>query len=84
MKTIELTKATATLAEYADKLGSEPVILTSNGKPVAALISLENMDLETIALSTDPQFLELIEHARTQHKSEGGIPAKEMRRRLGL
>jgi hypothetical protein len=45
---------------------------------------LNNIDFETIALSTNPRFLEVIEQARAQHKSEGGILAEEMRRRLGL
>lgn len=84
MKTIELVNATESLAKYADKLGNEPVILTSGGKPVAALVSLENVDLETISLSTNPQFVELIEQARARHKHEGGISAEEMRRRLNL
>jgi len=84
MKTIELSSATATLAEYTDKLGSEPVILTSDGVPVAALISLENMDLETIAMSVNPQFMALIEHASMQHQEAGGIAAEEMRPRLNL
>jgi hypothetical protein len=84
MRTIELANATATLAEYADKLGDEPVILTSGGRPVAALISLENVDLETISLSTNPRFLEIIEHSRMRYQQEGGISAEEMRRRLNL
>jgi len=84
MKTLELSEATATLAEYADELGSEPVILTNDGVPVAALISLENVDLETIALSTNPQFIELIERSRVRHKTEGGTSSADMRRRLNL
>jgi hypothetical protein len=84
MKTIEIIEATATLAEYAGKLGDEPVILTSDGKPIAAFISLENVDLETISLSTNPQSVNIIEHARQRHKGEGGISAAEMRRRLNL
>jgi PHD/YefM family antitoxin component YafN of YafNO toxin-antitoxin module len=84
MRTIELAEATASLADYADKLGTEPVILTHDGKPVAALISLENVDLETVSLSTNPQFIEIIEKARAQYKREGGISAQEVRRRLDL
>jgi PHD/YefM family antitoxin component YafN of YafNO toxin-antitoxin module len=82
MKTIELAEAIYPLAEYVEKLGNEPIILTNDGKPVAALISLENMDLETISLSTDPQFLKIIENSRARYKSEGGISAEEMSRRL--
>ena len=82
MKTLEMAKATAPLADYARKVTSEPVIVTVDGKPVAALVSIENADLETATLSTNPQFLALIERSRARHKAEGGVSSVEMRRRL--
>ena len=84
MKKLELSKATAPLAEYARDLNKEPVILTAAGKPIAALVAIENADLETVTLSTHPQFLALIERSRARQKSERGISSKELRRRLGL
>ena len=84
MKTLEMAKATAPLAEYAREVSKEPVILTVKGRPVAALVPIENADLETVTLSTHPQFLALIERSRARQKSEGGISGSEMRRRLGL
>lgn len=84
MRTLEMVKATAPLAEYVRDISIEPVILTVNGKPVAALVSIENADLETVTLSTHPQFLALIERSRARQKAEGGISSTEMRRRLGL
>ncbi len=84
MKTLEMAKATASLAEYAQKLHREPVILTRKGKPVAALVSIENVDWETVTLSNDPRFLELIERSRARQKTEGGISSAVMRRRLGI
>ncbi len=82
MKILELNQATDSLADYARKVQKEPVILTDEGKPVAALISIENADWETIALSTNRQFIELIERSRERHKGEGGISSAEMRKRL--
>ncbi len=84
MKTLEVVDAVAPLAEYARNLNDEPVILTIGGKPVAALVALSNIDLETAALSNHPQFLALIERSRTRQKSEGGISTEEMRHRLGI
>jgi antitoxin (DNA-binding transcriptional repressor) of toxin-antitoxin stability system len=84
MKTLEMKQATASLAEYARDVKKEPVILTVAGKPVAALIAIENADAETVSLSTDPRFLGLIERSRARHSAEGGIRGPEMRRRLGL
>jgi hypothetical protein len=48
------------------------------------VIAIENVDLETISLSTNPQFLALIERSRARQESEGGISSDEMRRRLRL
>ncbi len=82
MKVIEKADATATLAEYAAEIGSGPVIVTSQGRPVAALVPIENADLETVSLSTNPQFLDLIERCRASVRAEGGISSEEMRRRF--
>jgi antitoxin (DNA-binding transcriptional repressor) of toxin-antitoxin stability system len=84
MKTLEMAKATAPLAEYVQDLSKEPVILTVGGRPVAALVPIENADLETVTLSTHPQFLALIERSRARQKAEGGLSSAEMRQRLGL
>ena len=84
MKTLEIADATASLAEYARDVGQEPVILTVDGKPVAALVAIANADLETVTLSHHSQFLALIERSRARQKVEGGISSEEMRRRLGL
>lgn len=64
MKIIEQTEAVAPLAAYAADIAQEPVIVTVNGKPVAALVAIENADLETVSLSTNFAFLALIERSR--------------------
>ena len=79
MKTIEATKSKTTLEEYLQNLTDEPLLITVKGKPVAALISVENIDLETAKLSSHPDFIKIIERARSRYKSEGGISSKEMR-----
>jgi prevent-host-death family protein len=84
MKIVEIAEAQATLAEYASGLTEEPVIITSNGQPIAALVTLENADMETISLSTNPKFIELIERSRAQRRSASGVSSAEMRHRLGL
>lgn len=82
MKTVEMDKATKTLAEYAR--ATEPLVITQEGKPVAVLLPLENADLETVSLSTDPRFLALIERSRSRLAQEGGLSSEEVRRQLGL
>ncbi len=82
MKVVETTDGTESLADYASKIASGPVIVTSHGQPVAALVPIENADLETISLSTNPAFIALIERSRARAESEGTISADEMRRRF--
>jgi len=84
MRIIEQVDAKAPLAEYTAEVDKEPVIVTSKGKPIAALVSIENVDLETVSLSTNPKFLELIERSRARQRAEGGISSEEIRRRLGV
>ena len=82
MKTLEMSKATAPLADHAREVDKEPVIVTENGRPVAALMPIENADHETVSLGTNARFLALIERSRQRHDGEGGISSDEMRRRL--
>ena len=82
MKVIEKDDATATLGEYAGDIDGGPVIVTNHGQPVAALVAIENADMETVSLSTNRQFLDLIERSRARARTEGGISSEEMRRRF--
>ncbi|MBI4518173.1 MAG: type II toxin-antitoxin system prevent-host-death family antitoxin [Deltaproteobacteria bacterium] len=79
-----MAKATAPLADYVRDVRRQPVVVTRRGRPVAALMPIENADQETATLSTNPQFLALIERSRRRHRAEGGISSEEMRRRLGV
>lgn len=84
MKVIEMSNATSTLAEYASEVDREPVIITSNGKPVAVLLAIDDVDLETISLRDNPEFQAILAKSRARLKAEGGISSQEMRHRLGL
>lgn len=84
MKTIEQKEATEALAKYVSQMADEPMIVTVKGKPIAALVPVNNSDMETVSLSSNPEFLALIERSRARHKEEGGISSEEIRRRLGL
>ncbi|OQX28188.1 MAG: hypothetical protein BWK80_01500 [Desulfobacteraceae bacterium IS3] len=84
MRTLDIGEATKPLAEYANIVTSGPVIITSRGKALMALIDLEHTDLESLSLGTNPDFMEIINNSRERHSKEGGISGEEMRRRLGL
>ncbi len=83
IRTVDVNEAVRPLAEYAQQIAAGPVVVTVKGRPVAVMLAIENADQETISLSTNPQFLALIERSRARQKREGGISSTEMRRRLG-
>jgi PHD/YefM family antitoxin component YafN of YafNO toxin-antitoxin module len=82
MKAIELSEATRPLSDYAKELGKEVIVLTFNKKPLAALVSLENVDKESLALSTNPEFMEIIEAAREEFRSGKKLSIEEMKREV--
>jgi antitoxin (DNA-binding transcriptional repressor) of toxin-antitoxin stability system len=82
MRIVDIKDATHTLAEYAVEIGDCPIIVASDGTPVAALVPIENADLEVSSLSTSREFLELIERSRARVRAEGGLSSEQMRRRI--
>ena len=82
MKTIEIADATSPLADYVPGVQSEPLVITEHGKPTAVILPLADTDLETVALSTNPAFIALIEQSREHTRAQPGISAAEMRRRV--
>ncbi len=84
MRNVDVTEATAALADYAKALHDETLVITENGKPLAALMPVGDADAETVSLSTNPEFLALIERSRASLRESGGISSEEVRRQLGL
>ena len=64
MKTMKLSEASRSLAEYASELDEDIVLVTARNRPIAAVVSLKNVDREVLALSRSPQFLKIIERSR--------------------
>jgi antitoxin (DNA-binding transcriptional repressor) of toxin-antitoxin stability system len=84
MRRIELTDATHSLAEYAAQLGDEPLVVTKRGKPIATLVAIHDADWESLALSTDPDFIQLIVRARARERAEGSISHEEIMREFNV
>jgi hypothetical protein len=84
MKTLEISDATGPLATYARKLRRRPLIVTRRGRPMMALVPLQNVDLETLSLSSNPDFIALVESSRARTAAGDGIPLEVVRRRIGL
>ena len=66
IKTIELSTASGALADYTEDFRDKTVVLTLNGRAVAAVVSLQELDLESFSLSENPEFVKIIEKAREE------------------
>jgi len=82
VKRIEIADASAPLGDYAKQVKKEPVIITQKGKPIAALVAIDAGDEESLSLSANRKFLDVIGRSRKRLEREGGIPPKEMRVRV--
>ena len=61
------------------------VIITRNGRPVAAIISVEDEDdLDSLMLAHSPRFQKLLAEADERVRRSGGIPLAEVKRRLAV
>lgn len=84
MRSVDISDATRSLADDAREAIGEPLVVTRRGKPVAAVVPVEGMDLESLALATHPDFIALIERSRASERAGGGLTLEEMRRKYGL
>ena len=85
MKQIERADAKRSLAVYARQGEKETLIVTVRGKPRVAVIRLDgNTDRESLSLSTNPEFMAIVQNSRDSLKKHGGISSDQLRQRLGI
>jgi PHD/YefM family antitoxin component YafN of YafNO toxin-antitoxin module len=87
MKTLEIALASKPLYEYAKELRDDIIVLTSDNEPIAAVVSLKNLDsvdLEWLSLSTNPEFMEIIDKSRKELRSGKKLSLEEMEREFQL
>ena len=80
MKTIDLQDATEPLDEYVKNMGGEPITIMHKGAALAILAPAGYDDYESVQMSTNPKFIELLERSRKSLREEGGISAEEVRK----
>ncbi len=80
MNTIELKDATEPLAEYVKRMEGEPVTIVHKGVPLAVLVPAGNDDYESVQMSTNPEFIAILERSRARGREEGGFSTEEMRK----
>jgi hypothetical protein len=84
MKVIELGKKHSSLPALLRLLKKQPLVLTKNGKPLAALLDVARDDLETLSLRTNSKFRDYLRRCRARHQTEGGTALETLRVKYGL
>jgi hypothetical protein len=84
MKAMKLPKELQSFLEVAETAEEETLVFTKKKRPVAALVSLRKVDRESLALSTNPQFLRIIEVARKEVRAGKTISLEALEKKFGL
>jgi antitoxin (DNA-binding transcriptional repressor) of toxin-antitoxin stability system len=84
MRTVEISEAADSLPKYGRRKRGETWVLTRRGRPVAAVVPLDDEDYFSMRLANDPRFIALIERSRASYKATGGISLAEMRRKYSV
>jgi prevent-host-death family protein len=78
MKTMTVFEARNRFSRTIEAAKTDVVVVTRNGRPVAAIHAIDDDDLEDLLLERSEQFWEMIAEARRGKP----IPLEEVRRRL--
>jgi hypothetical protein len=78
VRTIDIKSAVRPLADYAAESGRGVLVVTSGRKPVAAVVSLADVDAESLALSASVEFAKIIERARGEFERGETLTMDEM------
>lgn len=76
------SKGQTSLSDCVFALGTKPAIAEFQGKAIAVLVAIA--DVETVSLSHNPQFWDIIERSRQQQKAGQSLSSEDVRKKLGL
>ena len=83
MKAMKLPKELQSFLEVAETAAEETLVFTKKKRPVAALVSLRKVDRESLALSTNPLFLKIIDTARNEVRAGKTTSLEALERKFG-
>jgi len=83
MKAMKLPKELQSFLEVAETAEEETLVFTKKKRPVAALVSLRKVDRESLSLSTNPQFLKIIDTARKEVRAGKTTSLEELEKKFG-
>jgi PHD/YefM family antitoxin component YafN of YafNO toxin-antitoxin module len=84
MKAMKLPKELQSFVQAAETAEEETLVFTKKKRPVAALVSLRRVDRESLALSTNPQFMKIIETARKEVRAGKTISLDALQKKYGV
>jgi len=84
MKVMKLPKELQSFLEVAETAEEETLVFTEKKRPVAALVSLRKVDRESLALSTNPEFLKIIDTARKEIRAGKTTSLEALERKFGV
>jgi len=84
MKAMKLPKELQSFLDAAETSREETLVFTEKKRPVAALVSLRRVDRESLALSTNPEFLKIIETARKEIRAGKTTSLEALERKFGV
>lgn len=82
MKTLDIAEATGTLGSYARRVQAGPLLVTRRGRPVMALVAMDEDDAASLRLAADPRFVSLVERSRAESPAGTGVSLEAVRQRL--
>jgi hypothetical protein len=82
MKAMKLPKELQSFLDVAESAEEETLVFTKKKRPVAALVSLRKVDRESLVLSTNPQFLRIIEGARKEVRAGKTISLEALEKKF--
>ncbi|MBD2093067.1 hypothetical protein H6F67_24780 [Microcoleus sp. FACHB-1515] len=82
MKSIELSTATKPLSAYAAEFANESIVLTMNGRAIAIVTAIKDIDRESSSLSMSSELLAINQNAREKFKAGKKMTLEEMRRKV--
>lgn len=82
MRKVEISEAEEPWVSYVRD--REAIVFTRDGQPVAELVPIEGVDLETLMVSMNQNFIDIIERSRQSQKEHGRIFSEEVRQELGI
>ncbi len=78
MKVIPINEINKYLNDYMKQSQNEAIIITENGRPVAAInLIVDPEDLERFLLAHNPKFNQILEDSRQSLKESGGLKSDD-------